>query len=83
MSILRGGGTKVIEDIDTHTGRQSGLSALTINLRTDIVNRPGLTATDFVERIPHFRFQPDARTSVRKRDVTTDKSRHKPPSENL
>lgn len=83
MSILRGGGTEIIEDKDTHTGRQSGLSPFTIDLRTEIMNRPGLTGTDFVERIPHFRFQPDARTSVRKRDVTTDKSRHKPPREYL
>lgn len=78
-----GGSAKIIEDKYAHPGRQPRLSPLPIDLRTDLVDSAGFSRADFVERIPHFRLQTNARASVRKRDVTTDKSRHKPPREYL
>ena len=65
MAFLGGRSAEIPENIYPHTGRQPRLTAITVDFRTNIVDATALAGTNLVQRVPHLRLEPDARTAIR------------------
>ena len=76
MAFFRRRLAEVIEDEHPDAGSQTGLGAFPVDLSADVVQTAVFALTNFVQRVPHLGFEPDAGPPVRECNVPANKRRH-------
>jgi hypothetical protein len=74
MTLLGRGGAEVAEHVNAHGAGAAAARPITLDVLYEAGQRGFLTAADFMQRVPDFRFKPHAGSTALGGDVAVEKA---------